>query len=400
MRSYNYIFIFAAFLLMAPLLLFSCKEKTVKQEEVKTYTCPMHPQIVQTKAGTCPICGMDLVLFDKNNQEAKLVLSKDQLALANVAVAEVNNSASKNKISLNGRLVTNPADNAVISSRISGRVENLYVKESGIKVSKGQPLYRIYSEELLGLQQEYLVTKAQEKAFPGELRFREIARAAEQKLLLYQQTPAQLRKLQEAGKSDPFITYFAPVSGQVSAVVVTEGQYVAEGTVLMQVENYQKLWVEADLYPSEAPKVSIGMQLEVIVDGRSEQQQKMRVDFIEPAIDPSSQLLRIRGTIPNLNQSWQPGLSARVILPASSVRNGIFVPTNAIIRDNRSAHVWKQTAPDTFIPVAVKTGEETMNETQILEGIAEGEKIVTSGAYLLYSEYVLKKGRHPVKHQH
>ncbi len=163
----------------------------------------MHPQVVQTKPGTCPICGMDLVPFDKNNKDAFLELSESQIALANITTTIIGANALSNFKQLNGRLVTDPQQTSILSSRVAGRIETLYVKETGVKVSKGQPLYKIYSEQLATLQQEFLLAVAQVKQFPDNEKFRQIEQAARQKLLLYDQTPAQLNQLQQSEKYLP-----------------------------------------------------------------------------------------------------------------------------------------------------------------------------------------------------
>src|SRR5688572_28849789 len=192
---------FMLYLLAAPsIFLAACddkKEATGTSDKKQTYTCSMHPQIVQDKPGTCPICGMDLVLFDKNNRDAFLTLSESQITLANVSTVIVGSAALTNFKQLNGRLNTDPQQSAYISSRVAGRIENLYVKETGVRVNKGQPLYRIYSEQLVTLQQEYLIAAAQVKQFPTDERFVQIEKAARQRLLLYDQSNSEINKLTE-----------------------------------------------------------------------------------------------------------------------------------------------------------------------------------------------------------
>src|SRR5690606_14744752 len=139
------------------LLLYSCGQDQGAEHthEGQTYTCPMHPQVVQQQPGTCPLCGMDLVAFDKSNEEKFLILSRNQQLLANVSTVILGNSSFENQTYLNGRLLVNPEQTKYISSRIAGRIEQLHVKETGIQVIKGQPLYKIYSEQLQTLQNEY-----------------------------------------------------------------------------------------------------------------------------------------------------------------------------------------------------------------------------------------------------
>ncbi|WP_119080016.1 efflux RND transporter periplasmic adaptor subunit [Chitinophaga alhagiae] len=392
-----------AFAAVTPaLLLAACEEKGAQQKTVaaQTYTCPMHPQIVQEKPGTCPICGMDLVPFDKNNKDASLTLGDNQVALANISTATVAAGTLHNYRPLNGRLATDPEQTAVISSRVAGRIEALYVKETGVAVKKGQPLYKIYSEQLATLQQEYLLAVAQARQFPADARFQQIENAARQKLLLYGQPEARLHQLLQAQQPDPFITYPAPVNGVVAELQAAEGQYVAEGGGIMRVEGYDRLWVEADVYPAEAGGIQTGQVVQVVVAGWEQEPQAMKVAFLSPALQSGAQVVQLRGTLTNPGHRWRPGMQAAVLLPSGSKGDVLKVPADAVIRDGHGAHVWIETARGKYAPRPVKTGMETFDAVEILEGIREGEKVVITGAYLLYSEYVLKKGADPVAHRH
>lgn len=385
--------------LVPALLLAACKEagkKKVAEGPKQTYTCPMHPQIVQDKPGTCPICGMDLVPFDKTNKDASLTLGESQIALANVTTMTVGAGALSNYKQLNGRLATDPEKTAVISSRVPGRIEVLYIKETGVKVNKGQALYKIYSEQLASLQQEYLLAAAQAKQFPDDARFQQIEKAARQKLVLYDQSDAQINQLLQSQKVNPYVTYPATVSGVVSELSVSEGQYVAEGGAVMRLEGYNQLWVEADVYPAEASAIHIGQSVKVIIAGWENDPQTMTVQFINPALQSGSQLMQIRGAIPNPGNRWQPGLQANILLPVKSKGNVLSLPVDAVIRDGKGTHVWIEKARGKFEPRMVETGMENFDAVEITKGLKEGDKVVITGAYLLHSEFILKKGSDPM----
>lgn len=381
-----------------------CTEKVKNQTtDVKkqTYTCPMHPQIVEEKPGSCPICGMDLVPFDKTNTEPSLMLGESQKALANITTIIVGSNSLSGYKQLNGRLSINPEQTVYVSSRVAGRIEQLYVKQTGVQVTKGQALYRIYSAELSTLQQEYLLGIAQVSEFPEDKRFQEIARAAKQKLSLYGQSEAQLKQLSNNKKSDPYVTYYSTVSGIVADLSVTEGQYVAEGSSIIRLENYNMLWVEADVYPSEAKEVREGQRVTVTVVGWEDQPQTMSVSFVTPALQTGAQTMQIRGSIPNPNNQWQPGLQANILLPSVNKTNVIALPMDAIIREEQGAHVWIEKDSSKYEPRMVKTGAEDFDKVEITEGLTQGDKVVVTGAYLLYSEFILKKGKNPIAgHNH
>jgi Cu(I)/Ag(I) efflux system membrane fusion protein len=391
--------------ILAPsIFLAACTDKksaSAAGSKEQTYTCPMHPQIVQNQPGTCPICGMELVPFDKSSAADVLTLGASQQALANITTITAGTHEFSSYTRLNGRLTINPEQTNYVSSRVPGRIEVLYVKETGVRINKGQPLYKIYSEQLSTLQQEYMLMADQAASFPADHRFRQMELAARQKLLLYGQTEAQLKALVKSKKVDPFVTYFAPESGIVAELSITEGQYVPEGGTIMKLEAYGQLWVEADVYPSEANKVRNGQTVKVLVAGYEEQPQTMNISFITPALQAGSQVMQIRGTIPNPNNQWQPGLQAIVLLPSVNKGKALTLPVDAVIRDGNGTHVWVEKEKNKFQSKMVTTGMENFDQVEITSGLEEGEKVVVTGAYLLTSEFILKKGKNPMSgHYH
>ncbi|WP_199117476.1 efflux RND transporter periplasmic adaptor subunit [Pedobacter sp. ASV28] len=389
----------ALMVLLPSLLMAACSEEKKQNANAKkeqTYTCPMHPQIIKNEMGTCPICGMDLVTFEKDSHEKKLVIDAQRQALAHITTATIGQGNLFGNKVLNGRLVIDPEQSSYISARISGRIEQLYVRETGVQVQKGQALYQLYSEQLAALQQEYLMAIAQEKQFPGDQIEKQIVSSTKQKLLRYGQTEAQLQQLVNTQKKDPYVTFYATQSGIVAEVSISQGQYVNEGSAILKLEGYGNLWVEADVYPDEAKGLKIGQQVKVIVAGWEDQPKSMGIDFMTPVLQSGTQLTQIRGRITNPNGQWQPGLQANVWLSTGKTGSALTLPVDAVVRDGKGMHVWVKTGKDKFEPKKVTTGVENEAGVVIASGLQAGEEVVVTGAYLLYSEYVLKKGKNPL----
>lgn len=397
----------AGMLFLVPALLISActGERTNDQDGeeavVQTYTCPMHPQIIQNKPGVCPLCSMDLVPFDKSSEGDALVINETRQALANITIVGIGTDSLINNKMLNGRLVSNPEQTKYISSRVAGRVDQLFVRELGVSVNKGQPLYKIYSEQLAILQQEYLLAMAQVQQFANDVKFKQIEEGARQKLALYNQSPEQIHALAKNKKVDANVTVFAQESGIMAEISITEGQYVEEGSPVFRLENYNSLSVEADLYPNEAANVQVGQEVKVVIPGWENEPQVMKVQFVNPALLGGSQLVQIRGSIPNPNGKWQVGQQANLFLPMKSEGEVLNLPVDAIIRTGAGTHVWIETEKNTFESRMVKTGIENFDQVEIIEGLTKGDRVVVTGAYLLNSEYILKKGSDPMAgHNH
>lgn len=364
------------------------QSKSASQEK---FTCPMHPQIMNDGPGTCPICKMDLVPVNASGGKNELTLSESQIQLANVRTMKINSSGFKTSKILNGRLLANENRSEVISARYAGRVDRLFVKETGRQVSKGQALYQIYSEQLQTLQQDYLLQLKQVAAFPTEKIYQSMRDAAKNKLRLFGYTDAQIQALNQGTALKPLLTVYSKSSGIVKELNIAEGQYLSEGSQVMKLESFDQLWLEMDIYPSEMQEIKAGTKVNFMVNGIQDKEQSATIDFISPEMDPSTQILKARAVVSN-SGLMQPGMQVSVFLPKAELTDAVSLPLEAVIRDQRGAHVWIKTGENTFSPKMVRTGEEDQDRILIVSGLENTGEVVISGAYLLSSEFILKKG--------
>ncbi|HEX6224014.1 MAG TPA: efflux RND transporter periplasmic adaptor subunit, partial [Chryseolinea sp.] len=317
---------------------------------------------------------------------------------ANITTAPVSRTNIGQTTIINGTITVDKEKSVAINSRAAGRIERLFIKETGVAVRKGEPLYTLYSEFLLTLLQEYLLAKEQyESLGKSERRFKTFFEASEKKLLLYGLTKNQIDGLSKDSLV-PRVTFVSPSSGVISEIKVDEGQYVEEGAPLYDVEDITSLWVEGELYPGEAAWVKPGDKILIRANGPDPLE--ARVDFISPQYRPGGQTMMMRAKFRNPELQVRPGQHAQVIFTHSS-KVAIAVPTDAVIRNGQHTHVYVESGRAIFRPRMVKTGIEGIDHLEITEGLTEGDTIAVTGAYLLYSEIVLKKGNDPMAgHQH
>ncbi len=392
-------------LFAAGLSLLACNNKPATAHDPDIYyTCSMDPQVVEHKPGKCPICKMDLTPVRKRagEKEDELQLSDQQISLGNIQTDTVQQGSIGNQLVLTATLNFDQTSTRSISARVMGRVDRLYYKAEGDYVRRGAPLYAIYSEELNNAKQEYLLALERKKSFANEtiIDFEQLLQSARTKLLLWGMSETAIEELEKAGRAEALTTFYSPESGYITRIDVTEGNYVMEGGTLMTLADLSTIWAEAQVYTSQMWMINHGSIASVQIPDLGGMELNGRIEFINPEINPDTRINLLRISVPNSNHRLKPGMPAYVKL-ASPKRNSLLLPSDAVIRDSRGATAWVQTANNTFKPVMVGIGTESAGQVEILSGLNEGDVVVMSGAYLLHSEFVFKKGNDPMAgHNH
>mgnify|MGYP001156572899 FL=1 len=390
---------------IALLSFISCKNKTdIPQDPDTYYTCSMDPQVVEYKPGKCPICKMDLTPVKKKNGESKdeLQLSEQQIQLGNIQTDTIRNGTIGDQLVLTATLNFDQMKATSVSSRIMGRIEKLYYKNLGDYVKKGSPLYDLYSEELNNAKQEYLLALDKKKTFTNEtvIDFDQLIQSAKNKLLLWGLSEAQINELATTKKATPITTFYSTAGGYITQSDIREGDYVMEGGTIVKLADLSTLWAEAQVYTSQLAEVNRNSTAIVQLPDFENKEIKGRIEFVNPEINPDTRINLIRVSIPNPGNQLKPGMPAYVLLK-SPQRQSLTLPIDAVIRDGKGATVWIQTGKNTFKSVMVQTGLESDDRIEIKSGLKSGDVVVLTGAYLLHSEYVFKKGADPMAgHNH
>ena len=394
--------------IMLLIILIACKSKpkdSLAKDEF--YTCSMHPQIMQHEPGTCPICHMQLVLAKGTNSAPdEIMLNDEQVRLGNIKTDTVRKGMIGDEDVLTATLNTDEAKVNSISARIMGRIDHLYFKNIGDYVPKGAHLYDLYSEELNNAKQEFIaVVEKQQTLDHSIIDFSRLVQSAKTKLLLWGMSEAQVAELEKTKKASLLTSFFSRVSGYITELPISEGQYVSEGTTLMKLADLSTLWVEAQVYASQLSEIDLKGFASVRVSDFPGKEWRGKISFANPEIAPDSRLNLLRIEVTNTNALLKPGMSAYVVIKNKSMKT-LTLPNDAVLRDEQSNSVWVCTGKNRFKMKMVETGLETVDRIEIKSGINNGDIVVTSGAYLLQSEFVFKKGANTMSsmdmgwHQH
>jgi len=387
------------FFIVIALFLFACKGK--KEEAVHTadvfYTCSMHPQIMQNTPGDCPICGMQLIKVEKKKaaNDESIMLSDQQIQLGNIQVDTVGKGTIGDETILTATLNIDETKSATVNARISGRIERLYFKNEGDYIQKGAKLYDLYSEELNNAKQEYILALEKQTVLDNSIvDLKQLVQSAKNKLLLWGMSEAQINELERTKKAATLTSFYSPASGYVTTLESHEGDYVMEGGTIVRLANLSTLWAEAQVYTSQLSEFdSKGSALVRLPELGKEV--NGTIQLVNPEINPDTRINLVRVSIPNTGNQLKPGMPAYVVLK-NRQRNSLTLPIDAVIRNEKMNMVWLQIDKNTFKTVMVQTGLENGGRIEIKNGLKEGDVIVTSGAYLLNSEYIFKKGANPM----
>lgn len=353
------------------------------EHKTEIWTCSMHPQIRMDKPGKCPICGMDLILLNQNSSVGMdpdaIYFTKEAAQLANVMTSVVSKQQSIKEIRLYGKV---QADERLLQSQvayISGRIEKLYINFTGESVRKGQTLALIYSPDLITAQQELLETAKTKQAYP------EIYEAAKEKLLQWKLSPNQIATIESSKKVKTNVEVYATSSGIITAKQVNVGDYVGQGTVLFEVTDLSRIWVLFDAYESDLHFLKKGNKMEFTIQAIPGSKFNGIISFIDPVIDPVNRVAKVRIEMNNQDGKLKPEMFATGFVKANldQYQNKMVVPKTAVMWTGKRSIVYvKQPGDDPIFKIReIELGPLLGNSYVILNGLTEGEEIVTEGAF-------------------
>ncbi|NNV55436.1 efflux RND transporter periplasmic adaptor subunit [Panacibacter sp. KCS-6] len=399
--------LYSAICIAALLLVAACNNNgkkpaaTVLTSDVY-YTCSMHPQVMQDKPGNCPICSMQLIEARKSNMQkpGEIELSDAQVQLGNIQTDTIQSGSIGNRQVLTATLNFNEEAITNISARVAGRVDRLYFKNTGDYIRKGDKLYDIYSEDLNNAKQEYLLALEKQNSLSTSLiDFAQVIESAKSKLLLWGLNENQINEIATTHTASSLTSFYSNQEGYITALNLREGDYVMDGGSIVTIANLSTIWVEAQVYTSQYAAIGNGNMVTVQIPDLNNITLRGRIAFINPEINPDTRINLVRVVLPNTDNLLRPGMPAYVYVE-NKQRKGISLPVDAVIRNENASSVWIKTGHNSFVNKMVQTGIETENSIEILSGIKEGDAVVVTGAYLVNSEYIFKRGANPMAGMH
>lgn len=361
---------------------------TVSGKKVLYWVDAMNPAFKSDNAGKAPD-GMDLVpVYDDGAGPAtstvsgyadiKLTSERQQLIGVQTGMTEMRSMGRS--VRTVGRVAVDETRLYKISTKFDGYIEKLYVNVTGQQIRKGQPLFSVYSPDLLATQQEYLLAMRAAQQSPSLLA------AARQRLLLWDITPAEIRELERTGTARKSVTIYSPTNGYVLNKIAVEGARVTAGEALFDIANLDHVWIQADVYESELQFIRLGATATTTLSYIPGRTWTGRVTFIAPTVDPLTRTIKVRSEFDNADGALKPEMFGDVVIE----RQVVVVPDSAVLQTGTRSVVFIVKDDGTFEPREIQVGTKSEQFYEVRSGLEAGVKVATQANFLIDSESRLK----------
>jgi len=411
-------------------------DMTMQAEDETLYTCGMHPQIIQEEPGNCPICGMKLVpkRKDKSGEESsgereiaywrapmnpdeiydepgKSAMGMDLVPVyedelvggVNISIdpvvelkmgirtAEVKRGPLTQTIRTYGHITYDETRMTRVNLKFSGWLETLHVDFTGEIVEKGQPLFDIYSPELITAQQDLIEAFRNYQARNSETN-KQVLDSVRRRLGYYDIAETEISEIEKSGAIRQALTIRSPYSGVVTQKNAFEGAYVESGTTVYEIADLSRVWVEAHIYEYELAAVQKGQAVEMTLPYLPGKDYSGTVSYVYPYLQRKTRDVVVRLEFDNPELELKPDMYADVKIQTTMGETGIKIPARSVLRTGERNLVFIRRGPGEFTPREVSLGMPLDGGmVRVLNGVAPGETVVTSGQFMLDSESKLNE---------
>lgn len=408
--------------------------------------CPMHPSYVSDKPGECPIChmtlvpknmappeeenkaaspskgkvlyyrspmnpaqtspvprkdemGMDYVPIYEDSQAPKegptgyasVTLTPEQQQLINVKTVAVKRIPLVGTLRTVGRIASDETRVYQVHTRYEAYIEKLYADFTGKFVRKGDPLLSLYSPEVFAAEQEYLVAFQSQRGGNAALEKAgvDLTQAARQKLLLLKIPPSEITALEKRGQPNRTFVLYAPRTGYLLSKKALPGMRALPEETLFEIIDLSRVWVMADIYESEVPRIHLGESATVTLPYFSDRRWEAKVRYLSPSVDPKTRTVQVRLELKNPKGELKVDMLANVEFHLAP-REALVIPEDAVIETGVRQVVFVTLGQGRFQPREIATGERSNHLYEVLRGLTEGEQVATGAAFLLDAESRLR----------
>ncbi|RTZ59093.1 MAG: efflux transporter periplasmic adaptor subunit [Gammaproteobacteria bacterium] len=357
------------------------------EKKIKYWVAPMDANYRRDKPGKSPM-GMDLVPVyedeDGGDEDGVVKISPAVQNNIGVRIGEVKKGQLTSLLETVGYVGFDEEKLYNLHTRVEGWVEKLLVKAAGDVVSKGQKLFELYSPTLVNAQEEYITALKSGNAL--------LMGASKDRLISLGVSADQIAELRRTRKARQRIVYHAEQSGFIEKLMVREGAFVKPAMEVLSIGQLDTVWVIAEVLERQSGEVSKGQDVDMTVEAYPGVVWQGKVDYIYPILDEKTRTLRVRIRFDNPDELLKPNMFSQLTIKAPFESPVLYVKREAIIRNGRMNRVVKALGDGKFKSVVVRTGREAGNYVEILDGLKQGDKIVTSAQFLIDSESSLTAG--------
>lgn len=361
---------------------------------VQLYQSGMHPWIITTQPGNCPICGMKLEPIDPAKLTGELTIDPRVVQNIGVRTQLVTTGPLTQTLRTVGNVTYDEARVRTINTKIDGWIEELYVDSEGAAVAAGDPLFSVYSPKLFAAQQEYLAAYRSRDTPSGDL----LLNAARTRLSYFDLSDEQVAELQQRGEASKTVVVSSPYAGVVTRKHANEGMRIEPGMSVYTLADLSRVWVLATVYEGQLPFLEEGAKATMELAYLPGRVFEGEVDYIYPYLEDRGREVKVRLEFENAQGVLKPGMFANVRIAAGlageagEAEGGVLVPRSAVLDTGERRVAFVSKGEGRFEPRDLTLGVQVDGDrVQVLSGLEAGERVVTSGQFLLDSESRLRE---------
>jgi Cu(I)/Ag(I) efflux system membrane fusion protein/cobalt-zinc-cadmium efflux system membrane fusion protein len=325
----------------------------------------------------------------------EVIIDPRRQQLIGVRTAPVRRTAMSQEVRALGIVRADERRQAEITTKVDGWIRDLRADYTGRPITRGEPLFSLYSPGLLAAQNEYLLAvRGHAQASISELASvrdysERLHQAARERLLRWDLTETDIRELEERGRATDTVTFRSPATGTIVEKVAVEGMRVMAGQMLFRVADLSVVWVEAEVPEQDQDAVRVGRPATVTINAYPERPLRGRTTYVYPTVDEKTRTTKVRFEFANQDGRLKPGMFATVQLTTPE-RTALSVPIDAVLESGADQLVFVALGEGRFEPRMVKVGRRTQEEIEVVEGLKDGEQVATGAAFFLDSESQLR----------